>query len=168
MPDSDIARATAAAAAAVTGCLVFSVLHTSDAPSALTRLVELGVQSSVMASSIVLVCAQRLMRRLCTSCKVPAPTPNGWEVLVGPNATFFNPGGCEACANTGYHGRIGIYELLIPTDGVRELMKTPEVSPDDVRQLAIQEGMTTLYEDAVQKAAEGICSAEDVLAIAGK
>ena len=164
----DTETAQSAIGAALTGHLVFSTLHTNDAPSTITRLVELGVQPFVVGSTLVLICAQRLVRRLCGACKVPVPAPAEWAELAGRAATFFGPGGCEDCGDTGYRGRIGVYELLVPTEEMRDLMATSNVRASALRQLALQGGMTSLYEDAIEKAAAGICSVEDVLATAGK
>jgi type IV pilus assembly protein PilB len=161
----DAETAGSAVGAALTGHLALSTLHTNDAPSTIIRLVELGIEPFVVSSSVVLVCAQRLLRRLCPRCKVPAAIPESCVDRVEQDATFFEPAteGCEQCEGTGYRGRIGIYELLIPNEKVRDLMATPKISSAELRKLAIQEGMTTLYDDAIQKAAAGICSAEDAL-----
>ncbi len=164
----DLEVAEVAIQAALTGHLVFSTLHTNDAPSAITRLIDMGVKPFLVASSIQAVMAQRLVRTLCDQCKQPDLDPDrrmlsllGFteQELVGK--TIFKPSGCAACNNTGYRGRIGIFEMMMMTNEVRELAF--KRSPAGVlRKAAKATGMKTLLDDGKVKVVNGITTAREV------
>ncbi len=164
----DLEVAEVAIQAALTGHLVFSTLHTNDAPSAITRLIDMGVKPFLVASSIQAVMAQRLVRTLCDQCKQPDLDPDrrmlsllGFteQELVGK--TIFKPTGCAACNNTGYRGRIGIFEMMMMTNEVRELAF--KRSPASVlRKAAKATGMKTLLDDGKVKVVNGITTAREV------
>ena len=165
----DTETAEIAVSAALTGHLLLSTLHTNDACSTVVRLMEMGIEPFMVSSSIILVCAQRLLRRLCTECKVPY-TPNETEKeLVGlpPEAdiTLFQAKGCEACNTSGYKGRVGIHEMLAPNDTMRRIITSQTVTAESLKRQAVEEcDMTTLYWDAMEKVRAGLCSLDDALA----
>jgi type IV pilus assembly protein PilB len=170
----DRETADIAVRAALTGHLLLSTLHTNDVPSTIIRLVEMGIEPFLVSSSLVLLCAQRLLRRLCPNCKEAyRPTPEQRE-LVGlapedATAVVYRPKGCEACNGIGYKGRIGIHEILVPDDVMRRAINTPGVTAETLKRLAVERcGMTTLYWDAMEKVTAGICSLEEVLLKVGK
>ncbi len=156
--------------AALTGHLVLSTLHTNDAPSAVTRLIDMGIEPFLVASSLIGSLAQRLTRVLCPECKEPyKPTEVelgklNIPVEEGRNLTFYRPVGCEFCRDTGYRGRIGIFELLSVDDQFRDLIvgKTSSVT---LRETAIKTGMETLPQDATKKIIQGITSVEEALRV---
>ncbi len=164
----DFETASIAVKAALTGHLVFSTLHTNDAPSTLTRLIDMGVEPFLVASSTNLIMAQRLIRRVCLKCKEPVElAPEALrELQLDPaeaeKATFVRGRGCYDCNNTGYRGRQGVYEVMPVTAGVRELILA-RASTHDVKQLAIQEGMLTLRMDGLEKLKRGLTSPEEIL-----
>lgn len=146
---------------ALTGHLVFSTLHTNDAASAVTRLLDLGIEPYLTASSIIAVLAQRLVRQLCQHCKQPVVgAPVGERVAHTQYAAV----GCEACRRTGYQGRVGIFELLVVTDALRDLVQN-RANAQSIRARAIQEGMTLLYDDGIRKVAAGITTIEEVVRV---
>jgi type IV pilus assembly protein PilB len=154
--------------ASLTGHLVFSTLHTNDAPSAITRLVDIGVQPFLVASSIIAIMAQRLVRVVCSKCKGP-DQPSESEIRaagVTPDrlktATFMRGRGCSHCNHTGYRGRLGIYEMLKMTSAMREMTFKREPTQTIRRQARLM-GMRTLLEDGVNKAVKGITTLEEVL-----
>ncbi|MEM7232181.1 MAG: ATPase, T2SS/T4P/T4SS family [Planctomycetota bacterium] len=156
--------------AALTGHLVFSTLHTNDAPSALTRLIDMGVKPFLVASAVMAVMAQRLIRKLCDECKEQYEPEDADLRAVGltrekvQSATIFRPGGCPSCGNAGYRGRRGAYELMEMTPDLRELafQKKPSM---EIRNKARSEGMSSLQEDAVRKVLSGMTTIEEVLRI---
>jgi len=153
---------------ALTGHLVLSILHTNDAPGALTRLTEMGIEPFLTASAIECVLAQRLARRLCPHCKVPyqpsdeALRQNGFppEVL-GRNVTLYRAGGCPRCNNTGYKGRLGLYEVMLVSEAI-ERLTVERKSADEISRVAQAEGMITLREDGIQKVLQGLTSMEEI------
>ncbi len=154
--------------ASLTGHLVLSTLHTNDAPTGVTRLMDMGVQGYLISSSLLGVVAQRLVRRLCPHCKQPY-TPDAQQLVrlnIDPrkvaSASFFQPGGCQRCINTGYYGRTGIFEVLTVDEDMRSLI-TRSGETVKIRQLAIQKGMSSLQKDGINKAIRGITSLEEVL-----
>ncbi len=161
--DSETARI--AIEAAMTGHLVFSTLHTNDAPSAVTRLVEMGVEPFLVASAVECVLAQRLARKLCDRCKEAyTPTP---ELLtdVGVDAdVLYRAVGCTQCAGTGYRGRVALVELMLVSEDI-ERMTVERRSADDIRKVAIEQGMRSLRDDGMIKARAGVTSLEEVLRI---
>jgi len=164
----DLETAEIAIEAALTGHLLFSTLHTNDAPSTVTRFFEMGIEPYMISSSIVLICAQRLLRRLCPECKESYSPDEAErelaEIAPGTAATFYRPVGCPACNNTGYKGRVGIYELLVPNDSLRVAMNSENLSTETVRELAVNEcGMVSLFRDAMAKVRNGITSMQEAL-----
>ena len=164
----DLETAEIAIKAALTGHLVLSTLHTNDAPSTLTRLMNMGIEPFLVASSVNLICAQRLVRRLCKQCKEAHPLPPQGFIDVGmpeedaETATAFRPVGCDKCNNTGYKGRVGLYEVMEISEQLREMILTG-ASAMDLRRKAREEGMFTLRESGLCKVREGVTSIEEVV-----
>src|SRR2546421_541333 len=156
--------------AAQTGHLLLSTLHTNDAPGAVTRLLDLGVEPFLIASSVIGILAQRLVRRPCPACKLEQPLdPDVIEKAGGssrlpPGATWVGTRGCEECKETGYKGRMAVHELLSVNDEVRELI-TRRGSEHAIRKAARNAGMRTLLEDGVLKASQGFTTLEDVVRV---
>jgi type IV pilus assembly protein PilB len=157
--------------ASLTGHLVFSTLHTNDAPGAITRMVDMGVPAFLVASSVIAVVAQRLVRVVCSKCKQPfTPTDASLEAAgitreMAAKATFMRGRGCTNCQKSGYRGRLGIYELMLMTSKIRELAFTGAPT-QDLRKAAIEQGMSTLYGDGIKKVLKGITTLEEVLTVA--
>ena len=163
--------------ASLTGHLVFSTLHTNDAPSAITRMVNIGVPEYLVASSVVAILAQRLVRTICKKCSAPYTPPKRVIIESGMTKSQYKSakfrkgkgtvGGnaCNACQKTGYRGRIGIYELLIIDSTIRQMIfdGTPT---NEVREYAVSKGMSTLYTDGIRKVAQGITTFEEVFRVA--
>jgi type IV pilus assembly protein PilB len=153
--------------ASLTGHLVFSTLHTNDAPSAISRLTDIGVPGYLVASSVIAVLAQRLVRVICDRCNQPLEYPP--EVLkqagitgeMLANAKLMKGEGCNHCNRSGYRGRIAVYEIMRLTSAIRELI-FQNASTAKIRDLAIEQGMTTLYQDGLQKVVDGITTLEEV------
>jgi general secretion pathway protein E len=162
----DLETAEIAIQASLTGHLVFSTLHTNDAPSAITRLVDMGVEAYLVSSSLVAVLAQRLVRQLCAACKEPyQPKPEELaEIGVRANGpiTIHRAVGCATCHHTGYRGRLGIFEMMIVDDDVRSLA-TQNTDAKTIKKRAMANGMKTLRVDGARKVVEGITSIEEVL-----
>src|SRR6186997_1543108 len=164
----DKETATIAIEAALTGHLVLSSLHTNDAPSAISRLVEMEVETFLVASAIDAVVAQRLFRVLCERCK-EAYKPEHAELLAAgyPDwlipeiETLYRPVGCAACSNTGYRGRMGLYEVMPMTEEI-ERLTVERASAESIKTVAIQQGMITLRDDGLEKVRMGITSIEEV------
>lgn len=165
----DRETAEIAVKAALTGHLVFSTLHTNDAPSTITRLVDIGVDRFLVATAVHTIVAQRLIRKLCNNCKQPANYPE--EVLKSfgfsdediKEGQFFvhNPKGCEKCNGTGYKGRTAVHEILKLTDDIRRLIISGK-SADDIRDYAVQNGMKTLYKDGLIKMKKGLTDIAEI------
>ncbi len=155
--------------ASLTGHLVFSTLHTNDAPTTITRLTDMGIEPFLVGSSLIMVVAQRLIRKLCPNCKVEAKIPRDALVRMGvlkdekENMTIYaeNPNGCSACNNTGYKGRTAVHEILEIDDEIRRLIIKGGTA-DEIRDLAKEKGMRTLYESGILKVRKGITSIEEV------
>ena len=154
--------------AALTGHLVFSTLHTNDAPSAITRLVDMGVKPFLVASSIQAVLAQRLARILCSECKVRDENPDiNWLRMAGitaeeaSRATLMKPVGCEKCSHTGYHGRRGVYEMMVMNSEIRDLA-FQRATVAKIRGAAVRAGMRTLLGDGKIKVLNGMTTADEV------
>ena len=165
----DLETAEIAINASLTGHLVFSTLHTNDAPSAVTRLIDMGVKPFLVASSVRAIMAQRLVRRVCKKCAQPY-TPTADEIrLLGldedfiKNSTFMKGRGCSACGHTGYKGRMGIYEIFILQEEIQNLIYGKAAS-NVIRDAARKSGMRTLREDGLRKAAAGTTTLAEVLA----
>jgi type IV pilus assembly protein PilB len=164
----DLETANIATASSLTGHLVFSTLHTNDAPSAVARLVDIGVQPFLVASSVRAIMAQRLVRRLCSNCKEPADLSETElrALRIEPGqireAQVMKPVGCEQCRRTGYRGRMGIFEIFVIDDEVRHMINKRSATLM-LRQRARELGMRTLREDGVRKILAGVTSAEEVI-----
>ena len=155
--------------AALTGHLVFSTLHTNDAPTAVARLIEMGVEPFLIASSVIGVLAQRLVRVICLECKESYTPPveafRRLNLSIDTDSvTFYRGRGCERCRHTGYRGRIGIFELMLLTDTMRELV-LKKAPTHEIRQHALEGGMITLQQDAMQKTLEGVTTMEEALRV---
>lgn len=167
----DLETADMAIQAALTGHLVLSTLHTNDAPSAVTRLLDLGVPSYLIHSTVLGIMAQRLVRTLCTNCKVAEPIEQSkWDALVGDfnipkPAHIYKPVGCMECRNTGFRGRSGIYEMLTITPALRKLI-TPETNLADLTKQAYKDGMQPLVINGAEKIAAGITTIEELMKVA--
>jgi general secretion pathway protein E len=164
----DLETAEIAIQAALTGHLVFSTLHTNDAPGAITRLQDMGVEPYLLSSVLEGVLAQRLVRRICSACRTPE-SPNTADlhalgVTPAPGLILFRGKGCDECRNTGYRGRTGIYELFTITEEVRSLMLR-RVSTGEIRRHAVANGMVTLRQDGWRKACDGVTTIEEVLRV---
>ena len=164
----DAETAQIAVQASLTGHLVFSTLHTNDAPGALTRLVDMGVEPYLVASSLEAVLAQRLVRVLCPHCKKPdtSATAQAFKAKLGIDAsvTLFHTTGCRECRNTGFFGRQAIFEWMDTDEEIRQLI-LKNASTDQIRKAARKGGMRTLAEDGWRLVAQGITTVEEVLSV---
>jgi len=166
----DMETAEIAIKAAMTGHLVFSTLHTNDCAATIGRLVDIGIPPYMLASAITMVQSQRLGRRLCKACKVEVPAPDEKELLaigftedqIKGLTTLYGPKGCPVCRGGGYKGRVGFFELMEVTDEVAKAISA-EVPEDQLRKVAIQEGMIPLRNAAILKAIQGVTSLDEVL-----
>ncbi len=155
--------------AALTGHLLISTLHTNDAPTTVSRLTEMGVESFMVSSSLLCVCAQRLMRRVCKTCRV-AYTPEGrekevMERAIGWSGQIFktNPKGCPKCGGSGYKGRVGIHELMVSNEELVEAINK-EAESAELKKIAMRNGMKTLHQDSILKVKEGLTTIEEAVA----
>jgi type II secretion system protein E len=166
----DFDTAEIAIRASLTGHLVFSTLHTNDAAGAITRLIDMGVEPFLVASAVEAIVAQRLVRRLCESCRAPLPIDSpviarqGLPSELLGSAHPFSSVGCEKCRTTGFRGRTGIYEILRMSEEIEPLVIARE-STSAIREKALSEGMRTLRDDGMRKALEGITTIEEVLRV---
>jgi type IV pilus assembly protein PilB len=164
----DFETAEIAVKAALTGHLVLSTLHTNDAPSTVNRLMNMGIEPFLVASSVHLICAQRLVRRVCTECKEPNPSTPPALVQAGftpeeaETVTPMKGAGCEKCNKTGYKGRVGLYEVLEVSEELRELVLVG-ASGLELRRKAVEEGMITLRRSGLRKVMDGLTSIEEVV-----
>jgi type IV pilus assembly protein PilB len=164
----DFETAEIAVKAALTGHLVLSTLHTNDAPSTVNRLMNMGIEPFLVASSLNLICAQRLVRRICKNCTEPDPTAPPALMQAGFSAedakkVVPNRGkGCEKCNNTGYKGRVGLYEVMEVTEEIRELVLVG-ASALELRRKAVEEGMITLRNSGLRKVKEGVTTIEEIV-----
>lgn len=169
----DMETASMGIQASLTGHLVFSTLHTNDAPSAVTRLVDMGVPGYLVASSVISIVAQRLVRTICQRCKQKYTPKESVIREAGllpeqvAKVSFYRGKGCNHCQKTGYKGRLGIYELLNINSKVRELI-FKNASTTEIRELGIKQGMDTLYVDGMKKVLRGITTFEEVYRVAKK
>jgi type IV pilus assembly protein PilB len=163
----DFETAEIAVKAALTGHLVLSTLHTNDAPSTINRLMNMGIEPFLVASSVNLICAQRLVRRICANCKVDHPIPTqgllqaGFSPEMAKDVVPKKGSGCEKCNNTGYKGRVGLYEVMEITDELRELVLVG-ASGLELRRKAVEEGMLTLRQSGLRKVKDGLTTIEEV------
>ena len=163
----DHETAEIAVEAALTGHLVLATLHTNDAPSAATRLIQMGIEPFLVSATLRLAMAQRLVRRLCDSCKSPVVHPR--EVLdkfakfgLDPSAQHYAASGCPACRGTGYAGRRGVFEIMEATSEVRDLIARNPTS-DETAELAYSQGMTSLLQDCIRRVNDGVTTLEEAL-----
>jgi general secretion pathway protein E/type IV pilus assembly protein PilB len=164
----DQETASIAVQSSLTGHLVFSTLHTNDAPGALTRLVDMGIEPYLVASSLEAVLAQRLVRVICKHCKQPdhSPTAQALKAQLGipANATIYKSVGCRECRNTGFHGRHAIFEWMDSDAEIRQLI-LKNASSDQIRDAARRAGMRTLAEDGWRLVRMGVTTVEEVLSV---
>lgn len=166
----DFETANISIEAALTGHLVMSTLHTNDAPSALTRLTELGCEPFLVATALTAVIAQRLARRLCVKCKVAVTETTDVLTALGfPHDPFdlpqiFKAAGCAACSNTGYRGRVALHEVMSLSEELESLVVT-RATGGEIRQVAIEQGMISLRDDGWSKVAQGLTTIEEVLRV---
>ncbi len=166
----DLETAEIAIRAALTGHLVFSTLHTNDAPSAFTRLIDMGIEPFLVASSVEAVMAQRLVRTICPHCRVEQKVEPDYLRKIGfpeaeiPTAKFWRGAGCEQCRQLGYQGRLGIYELLLVTEALRPLIMN-RAPATTIAQKAIEGGMRTLRVDGWNKTRAKLTTIEEVLRV---
>jgi type IV pilus assembly protein PilB len=164
----DFETAEIAVKAALTGHLVLSTLHTNDAPSTINRLMNMGIEPFLVATSVNLICAQRLVRRICRECKEQIQMPTQALVDVGftteqaPQVTLFKGRGCAGCNNTGYRGRVGLYEVMEISEEIRELILSG-ASAMELRRRALEEGMYSLRHSGLAKIMDGVTTVEEVV-----
>ena len=167
----DLETGEMAVQAALTGHLVLSTLHTNDAPSAITRLLEIGIPAYLINATVLGVVAQRLVRTLCPHCKQASVLENeAWQDLVQPwtapkPESVFEPKGCPECRNTGYMGRIGIYEMLTMSPTLCQSIK-PDVEVAFIREQAVKEGMQPLRLSGAKKIHAGLTTVDEVVKVA--
>ena len=161
----DLETAQTAVQAALTGHLVLSTLHTNDAPGSITRLVNIGMEPFLIGAAVRAVLAQRLVRRLCTHCKANEPPGEELAEFLGMNGMdadgVWVAKGCDKCRNTGYSGRVGIYELLSVDDQLRDIIARNPTSPSSDA-CASSRGMVTLRNDGTSKVARGLKTIQEV------
>jgi len=166
----DFETAETAVQAALTGHLVLTTLHTNDAPSSITRFLDLGLAPYLLKSSLLGVVAQRLVRTLCARCREPAPAdPVRWQALTGDETSpvpeqLFHARGCDECRHTGYRGRIGIFEMLVLDDPMRALIRD-DVEAGTLRREALAQGMRSLRVSGASKVAAGLTTLEEVTTV---
>lgn len=166
----DRETAEIAVQAALTGHLVLSTLHTNDAPSAFTRLIDMGIEPFLITSSVIGVLAQRLARTICSKCKEAYRPPReavrrlSEELADEEELVLYRGAGCDACRQTGYKGRTGVYELLVVTDRIRELV-VRRASASEIREAARSEGFRTMRDDGIRKVLEGVTTIEEILRV---
>ncbi|HEV8132240.1 MAG TPA: type IV-A pilus assembly ATPase PilB [Acidobacteriota bacterium] len=164
----DFETAEIAVKAALTGHLVLSTLHTNDAPSSVSRLLNMGVEPFLVATSVNLICAQRLIRKVCSECRKEVSTPAkaltdiGFPAQEAPQIKTFKGEGCKNCNNTGYRGRVGLYEVMDISPALRDLILVG-ASASELKQKAREEGMLTLRESGLCKIRQGLTTIEEVL-----
>jgi type IV pilus assembly protein PilB len=164
----DMETGSIAIKAALTGHLVLSTLHTNDAPSTITRMIDMGIEPFNVASAVNLIVAQRLVRRICSNCKAEHKYSDeelhalGISQADAAKLTVFKGQGCDTCAETGYKGRQGLYEVMAMTSQLRRLV-LKGASTEELREAAVKEGMLTLRMDGMVKVKRGITSLEEVV-----
>ncbi len=169
----DAETANIAVNTSLTGHLLLSTLHTNDAATTLPRLLDMKIDTYLIASTIQMVIGQRLVRKICVSCKVVREISVAEqeslarflsEIQIGKGRTFYRGGGCDFCKGSGYSGRIGVNEVLVSDDGIREAILR-KASSTEIKQIAIRNGMTTMLQDGWSKAVAGVTTIEEVLRI---
>ncbi|MDD2857404.1 MAG: GspE/PulE family protein [Candidatus Nanopelagicales bacterium] len=166
----DYETAQIAVESALTGHLVLTTLHTNNAPSVITRLIEMGIEPFLVSSALACTTSQRLARRLCLSCRRPVGKSAaelaavGFEYPAGVQPTFFEPVGCSSCAHTGYQGRMGLHEVMPMSEEIGRLAFS-RASSDEVRRVAIDAGMRTLRQDGWLKVSQGLTTISEVLRV---
>jgi general secretion pathway protein E len=163
----DLETAEIAIQSALTGHLVFSTLHTNDAPSTITRLLDMGVESFLLSSTIRGILAQRLVRVICPSCRTEDTEERKGDLSamgIPPDAGLMRGKGCEKCSFTGFYGRTGIFELLMVDDEIRKLI-TKKAESGEIRSKAVKLGMRTLLEDGVQKVKDGVTTLDELMRV---
>jgi type IV pilus assembly protein PilB len=166
----DLETARIATEASLTGHLVFSTLHTNDAPSAITRLLDIGIKPFLVASALRSIMAQRLVRTICQHCKEPYRPPQSEIRLLGPLAAkvkeleFFRGHGCSRCSLTGYLGRAGIFEIFLIDDEIQKMIFDKKPA-NELRVRARELGMRTLREDGLRKVMSGLTTLDEVLRV---
>jgi type IV pilus assembly protein PilB len=164
----DFETAEIAVKAALTGHLVLSTLHTNDAPGTINRLVNMGIEPFLVATSVNLICAQRLVRRICKHCKESIDLPTEALIDIGftpeeaETTTAYKGRGCQICNNTGYKGRVGLFEVLEVSDEIREMILTG-ASAIELKRQAVDEGMVTLRRSGLRKIMDGITTIDEVV-----
>jgi len=164
----DFETAEIAIKAALTGHLVLSTLHTNDAPSTISRLMNMGIEPFLVATSVNIIAAQRLVRRICSNCREEMDAPIqallsvGFSEAEAPGIKLFQGRGCEKCSGTGYKGRVGLFEVMEITEDVRELVLSGATAVE-LRRKAIEEGMVTLRQSGLHKIREGVTTVEEVV-----
>jgi type IV pilus assembly protein PilB len=164
----DKETANIAVEAALTGHLLLTTLHTNDASSTIARLTDMGIEPFMISSSLLCVCAQRLMRRVCKVCKRPTEAEGREKEIIekalGWSGPIFhaNPRGCSRCNGTGYKGRVGIHELMAITEELIEAINRGKESAD-IKKIAVRNGMKTLHQDSMLKVKEGLSTMEEAL-----
>jgi type II secretion system protein E len=161
----DIETASIAVHAALTGHLIFSTLHTNDAPSAVTRLIDMGVENYLVSSTLIGVMAQRLVRKICPECKEEYPVPSDVKAELGARLkSIWRGRGCEKCMKTGYRGRLAAFEVLLIDDEIRDLIMA-KATAREIAVKAVKQGMRTLREDGLRKVEQGITTVEEVFRV---
>jgi type IV pilus assembly protein PilB len=162
----DKETAEVAIQASLTGHLVFSTLHTNDAPSSLARLIDMGLEPFLIASAVILIVAQRLVRQICPKCKeeYSLPAAAAKDLGLEANTKLFRGKGCPACKNSGFSGRIGIFEVLAFNETIRKMVESRD-SADAIKKKAMELGMRSLRQDGLEKAVQGITTIEEILRV---
>ena len=164
----DFETAEIAIKAALTGHLVLSTLHTNDAPSTINRLMNMGIEPFLVATSVNLIVAQRLIRRVCQKCKQPEDVPVqallnvGFSEAEAPNIQLYKGRGCDACNQRGYKGRVALFEVMRVTEDMRELILSG-ASAVELRRKSLEEGMIGLRQSGLQKIRDGVTTIEEVV-----
>ena len=165
----DMETAEIATRAAITGHLVFSTLHTNDAASSITRMIDMGIEPFMMSSSVVGVIAQRLVRRLCKKCRKKIEPDeyqrNVLDLKEGEEVEIYEAVGCEECNNTGYRGRIAVYEIMSINREIRDLIAKNE-NADVIKEAALRNGMKTLRMNCARVVKNGVTTIDEMLRIA--
>lgn len=160
----DLETAELAVRSALTGHLVLSTLHTNDAPSSISRLIDMGIEPFLVAASVTCIVAQRLVRKICSNCKVPYKCPPDLlhDLNLPSDQTVYIGKGCKKCLDTGYSGRIAIFEIMPITEEIREKV-THQATTREIRDLALEQGMVTLRQAAIQKLKDGLTSPQEAI-----